>query len=534
MADPPSGGSENEALRTSDELKDTTMRDGVASTAAETAETAETEKRRAAEEATARAKGLETQARMKAELEEQLRRAEEAEKLRTELEAAGARGRHGHVVVVSLMVRGTMVEAIKLAMLLQPMLKTAETLRARPDIGTGVQRFDYFHAECSTLVADGLKAKEQHTWCKLNNVEFRFELALRRPAGVRWTEGPRAAPAPARASVPAREGPQPDLYPSGEDKILQGFTGRQWVRGPTTYATAAGAGIVNSAEVLARLAAAEKNIEQLQGAKVRELSLESKERRGLAEELKAATDKGLEQDQKFQALQAEAKGHMAEIASLRKLMEMKNEEIDKFRQEKQVWMSRRHEDCLLDTPPRHFDFSSPAALSTPEQAAHETPTKQLDMFGAGAMASSPQGSDGQPQVPVGRSLPSPKQAAAALSPSQQQALKSHVADLVAALPVPAWLLSPGGQVPIGWTGPRPEATTERTKRQTKEEKAAMRAERLEGRSLESLAVALQGKRPPPTPSPASKVTQEGPSKAAAIEEDSSETDESASGGDDGQ
>jgi hypothetical protein len=435
-----------------------------------------------------------------------------------------------------------MVEAIKLAMLLQPMLKTAETLRARPDIGTGVQRFDYFHAECSTLVADGLKAKEQHTWCKLNNVEFRFELALRRPAGVRWTEGPRAAPAPARASVPAREGPQPDLYPSGEDKILQGFTGRQWVRGPTTYATAAGAGIVNSAEVLARLAAAEKNIEQLQGAKVRELSLESelarveKERRGLAEELKAATDKGLEQDQKFQALQAEAKGHMAEITSLRKLLGIKNQEIDGLRHDKQVWMSQSHTDWQKETPPRHFDFStsSPAAMSIPEQAAHETPTKQLDMFGAGAMASSPQGSDGQPQVPVGRSLPSPKQAAAALSPSQQQALKSQVADLVAALPVPAWLLSPGGQVPIGWKGPRPEATTEKTKRQTKEEKAAMRAERLAGRSLESLAVALQGKRPPPTPSPASKVTQEGPSKAAAIEEDSSETDESASGGDDGQ
>ncbi len=103
-------------------------------------------------------------------------------------------------------------------------------------------------------------------------------------------------------------------------------------------------------------------------------------------------------------------------------------------------------------------------------------------------------------------------------------------------------MSPIGarRLPIGWEGPRPEATTEKTKRQTKEEKAAMRAERLEGRSLESLAVALQGKpeRPPPTlaPSPASKVTlaQEGPSKAAAIAGDSSETGESASGEDDGQ
>ncbi len=90
-------------------------------------------------------------------------------------------------------------------------------------------------------------------------------------------------------------------------------------------------------------------------------------------------------------------------------------------------------------------------------------------------------------------------------------------------------------MPIGWTGPRPEATTEKTQRQTKEENAAMRAARLEGQSLESLAVALQGKRPPPTPSPTSKVTQEGPSKAAAIEEEPGETagSESNPGGDDG-
>ena len=92
-------------------------------------------------------------------------------------------------------------------------------------------------------------------------------------------------------------------------------------------------------------------------------------------------------------------------------------------------------------------------------------------------------------------------------------------------------------MPIGWTGPRPEATTEKTQRQTKEENAAMRAARLEGQSLESLAVALQGKRPPPTPSPASKATlaQEGPSKAAAIEKEPGETagSESNPGGDDG-
>jgi hypothetical protein len=58
-------------------LKDTTMGDCFANTAA-ASETVEAEKRRAAEEATACAEGLEMQARMKAELEQQLRRAEEA------------------------------------------------------------------------------------------------------------------------------------------------------------------------------------------------------------------------------------------------------------------------------------------------------------------------------------------------------------------------------------------------------------------------------------------------------------------------
>ncbi len=68
----------------------------------------------AAEEATAHAKGLERTVRMKAELEEQLRRAEEAEKQRKEQEAAGARRRHGPVVAVALMVRAPLTEAIKL------------------------------------------------------------------------------------------------------------------------------------------------------------------------------------------------------------------------------------------------------------------------------------------------------------------------------------------------------------------------------------------------------------------------------------
>ncbi len=63
-----------------------------------------------------------------------------------------------------------MIEAIRLAMTLQPMLKTAETLHARPDLSTGVQRFQFIHVEWSTLVADGLKAKEKHTWCKMGEI----------------------------------------------------------------------------------------------------------------------------------------------------------------------------------------------------------------------------------------------------------------------------------------------------------------------------------------------------------------------------
>jgi hypothetical protein len=264
-----------------------------------------------------------------------------------------------------------------------------------------------------------------------------------------------------------------------------------------------------------------------------------------------------------------------EIMLLQTHLQDKNRRIDELLLERERWRAQSHTEWQDGTPPKQpeFDFS-PAAMLVPTsptpaspgpvgQVAIETPTRQLDMFGAGAMASPLQGTEGQPQaaagvpesaapsearaerpgspkwqqVPVRKSQPSPNRAAAALSPSQQ--LKSQVADLVAALPPPAWLLSPGGQYPIGWTGPRPELPKEKTQRQTKEENAAMRAARLDGQSLESLAVALQGKRPPPTPSPASKATlaQEGPSKAATIRvaEEPGETagSESNPGGDDG-
>jgi hypothetical protein len=216
------------------------MGDSFASTAAAEAETVGAEKRRAAAEATASVEGLETQARMKAELEQQLRRAEEAAKLRTEQEAAGASRRQAAPddCVVALMVLAPLKQAIKLAMALQPMLETAETLRARADRLTGVQRFDFISVKPSPLARAGLEAKEKYTWCEMDGmksrVKYRFEPAQRRPAGVSRAEGPRAASA--LAPAPARKGPRPQLYRWGEeDKTGQGYTGNTWVGG-TSYA----------------------------------------------------------------------------------------------------------------------------------------------------------------------------------------------------------------------------------------------------------------------------------------------------------
>ncbi len=130
------------------------MRASFASTAAAEAETVEAEKRRAAAEATASVEGVETQARMKAELEPQLRRAEEAAKLRTEQEAAGARRRQAAPddCVVALMVLAPLKQAIKLAMALQPMLETA---RRRYALGQTVSR------GCSASI---LSASSRRRW----------------------------------------------------------------------------------------------------------------------------------------------------------------------------------------------------------------------------------------------------------------------------------------------------------------------------------------------------------------------------------
>ena len=188
-------------------------------------------------------------------------------------------------------------------------------------------------------------------------MEYRLEPARCRPVGTSGTEGPRAAPAP--ASAPDWKRPQPDLCRSGEDKIGQGYTGSMWVRG-TTYAQAAGAGAITpdqAAQILARLAQAEGSIAQLPGAKVpptqaRERGSESElmrvetEVRRLTAELQAATERGLEQDKQILELQAEAKGHEAEIQSLRAHMGIKTEEIERLQQAKADWMSRSYTGCM--------------------------------------------------------------------------------------------------------------------------------------------------------------------------------------------
>ncbi len=156
-------------------------------------------------------------------------------------------------MAVALMVRAPLPEAIRFAMAMQPMLETMETLHARVDLGTGMQRFNCIHAKMSPLARAGLEAKEKCTRCKMGEVEYRFDPAPRRPAGVSLTGGPPAARAPAPASVPFWKGPRPDLSRLGEDKIGEGHTGRTWVRG-TSYAEAAGAGVVNSAQAAQILA----------------------------------------------------------------------------------------------------------------------------------------------------------------------------------------------------------------------------------------------------------------------------------------
>jgi len=507
----------------------------------------------------------------------------------------------GETVLGAFMTYGTPEQAQKLLVELGLAVEGTliEWMEPREYEGKISHRTRYFFAE-KRKVEEAIAAATNREYLRAKAGLWKFCLPARRASGGSTTTASTQPRATARASAPAWLGPQPKLYQWDTSTDRTGVSGNTWVSG-ASYAKVASAGVMNPDQA-AQFQAWLTLVDQKYGEKYDRLA-QLLMKKAQSDEEEAMKDKRLEdaekailtiaaklqeadatirkQGQQLADVTKAASKAKTEIMLLQTHLQDKNRRIDELLLERERWRAQSHTEWRDGTPPKQpeFDFSpaamlvstslTPASPRPVGQVAIETPTKQLDMFGAGAMASPLQGTDGQPQaaagvpesaalapaasappedqarstsppwqqVPVGRSLPSPKQAAAALSPSQQQALKSHVANLVAALPVPAWLLSPGGQVPIGWTGPRPEATTEKTQRQTKEENQAMRAARLEGQSLESLAVALQSKRPPPTPSPASKATlaQEGPSKAAAIEEEPGETagSESNPGGDDG-
>ena len=151
------------------------------------------------------------------------------------------------------------------------------------------------------------------------------------------------------------------------------------------------------------------------------------------------------------------------------------------------------------------DVESPSTPSIPaspgpvEQVAHETPTKRLDMFGAGAMASPPQDTAGQPQataavsesatlapatpapyepeIPATRSASPPWQRVGGQASPKTVEAELSVAQVIA---IRAQWCRPGEQWPTNYKGPRPAVPKEQPQRQSKEEKAAMRAARQEG------------------------------------------------------
>ena len=529
---------------------------------------------RAAAEAAARAEGLKTQARLQAELERIKRDEEDADRRRRQ---AGAQARGPKKTwIVALMAVAPRNVAEEFAKTIKAKLVTEEELRIMPDWDTGAHRFEYIKVADSEFVSEGMAAFASRTWCTLHNVKYRLE-PIRQRAGAASGQ-PRAT---ARASAPAWLGPQPKLYQWDTSTDRTDVSGNTWVSG-TSYAKVASAGVMNPDQA-AQFQAWLTLVDQKYGEKYDRLA-QLLVKKAQSDEEEAMKDKRLEDAEKailtiaakLQEADATIQKQGKQIAELTKVaskaktenmllqthLKTKNEQIDGLLLERDLWMTKSREEWEKETPPRQpgFDFSPAATMvptsPTPEspgpvgQEAHETPTKQLlDMFGAGAMASPLQGTDGQPQAAAG--VPESAAPAASAPPGNQARSKSppwqrvpvkqarpgpaaatlSVAEVVA---LRARLLSPGGQWPIGYTGPRPEAPKEeQPQRRTKEENAAMRAARLEGTLLESLAVAMQGKRPPPTPSPASKATlaQEGPSKAAAFEEDSSESE---SGGDDRQ
>ena len=95
----------------------------------------------------------------------------------------------------------------------------------------------------------------------------------------------------------------------------------------------------------------------------------------------------------------------------------------------------------------------------------------------------------EPEIPATRSASPPWQRVGGQASPKKVEAELSVAQVIA---IRAQWCSPWGEWPIHYKGPRPEAPKEQPQRQSKEEKAAMRAARRpgEGQGRESLAVTL--------------------------------------------
>ena len=160
-----------------------------------------------------------------------------------------------------------------------------------------------------------------------------------------------------------------------------------------------------------------RRLEQLLAQKAQSNEEETKQRQRLvdaekailtiAAELQEANVTIREQGQQIDELKKVAAKAKTDNMILQLHLEEKNKLHDRLRQEQEIWRRQSHDEWVKDTPPRPtasgpgFDFSPAAMMESPntpsipasprpvEQVAHETPTKRLDMFGAGAMASPP-------------------------------------------------------------------------------------------------------------------------------------------------
>ena len=284
----------------------------------------------------------------------------------------------------------------------------------------GAHRFEYAQVAETEFVKEGMAAFVNRTWRTLRDVKYRLEPARQR-AGTASGQ-PRRAPQPAPAPV----WPQPNLYQWDTPTDKAGVTGSTWVRG-TTYSQVASTGVANpvqAAQLQAWLTLVDQKynekfdrLEQLLVKKAQSDEEETKKDKRLedaekailniAAELQEANVTIREQGQQIDELKKVAAKAKTDNMILQLHLEEKNKLNDQLLLEREIWRRQSHEEWKKETPPRlpasrpGFDFSpaammeSPSAPSIPASpgpvglVANETPTKRLDMFGAGAMASPP-------------------------------------------------------------------------------------------------------------------------------------------------